>query len=266
MSTRLADATVAAVGAGIMGGLLIERLIDAGAVKPQNVIACDPDEARLNELAERLGIETDTDNAAAARADAILLAVPPPAVIPVIGEIADQFEDRPLIVSVAPGIGLKQMREVAGGAQCARVMPNTPSLVGAGMNAWCVADDVDDDAEALLREMLDVWGESVEIPEEAMNAACALVAVGPTYLFPVIDALMAEAGDAGMPTDMARRAAAGLFAGVGALVAQTEHTPDELKDMISMQPLDEEAAVAVFRDAYQKAIAGLRGLEDKLSS
>ncbi|MEA3399965.1 MAG: pyrroline-5-carboxylate reductase dimerization domain-containing protein [Armatimonadota bacterium] len=145
-------------------------------------------------------------------------------------------------------------------------MPNTPSLVGAGMNAWCIAADADDEAEALLREMLDVWGESIEVPESCMNAACALLAVGPTYLFPVIDTLISEAEDAGMATETARRAAAGLFAGVGDLVAQTEATPEELKQMISMQPLDDEAAAAVFREAYQKALAGLRGLEDKLSS
>lgn len=83
MSTSLADATIATAGAGIMGGLLVERLIEAGGVKPGNVIACDPDEGRLNELAARLGIETHTDNTAAPGADVILLAVPPPAVEPV---------------------------------------------------------------------------------------------------------------------------------------------------------------------------------------
>jgi len=266
MSTSLADATIATAGAGIMGGLLVERLIEAGGVKPGNVIACDPDEGRLNELAARLGIETHTDNTAAPGADVILLAVPPPAVVPVLEEIAEELEDRPLIVSVAPSISIERMQQVAGGAQVARVMPNTPSLVGAGMNAYCVAEDATAEAVALLREMLDVWGESIEVPENCMNAACALLAVGPTYLFPVIDTLMAETEDAGMPTEMARRAAAGLFAGVGDLVEQTEATPEELKQMISMQPLDDEAAATVFREAYHKALAGLQGLESKLSS
>jgi len=264
MGARLVDVSVSTIGCGIMGGLLIERLLDAGAMEAAQITACDPDEARLSDIRERLGAKVSTDNRDGAAADVVLIAVPPPAVLPVVEEISGALSAGQLVVSLAPAITLVRLRQAAGGAQVARVMPNTPSLVGAGMNAWCVAPDTEADQVALLREMLDVWGHSVEIPEEAMNAACALVAVGPTYLFPVIATLMEAAVEAGLPAEVARRTTMGLFCGVSDLVARTSKTPDQLKQMISMQPLDDAAAAAVFREAYQKALAGLRGLESKL--
>ncbi len=264
MGARLAEVSVSTIGCGIMGGLLIERLLDAGAMQPAQITACDPDEGRLSDVRESLGVTVSTDNRDGAAANVILIAVPPPAVLPVIEEISGDLSTGQMLVSLAPGITIDRMRQVAGGAQVARVMPNTPSLVGAGMNAYCVAADAAADNLALLREMLDVWGHSVEIPEEAMNAACALVAVGPTYLFPIIATLMDAAVEAGLPAEVARRTTMGLFCGVSDLVARTSKTPEQLKQMISMQPLDDEAAAAVFREAYEKAMAGLRGLESKL--
>lgn len=247
-----------------MGGLLIERLLDAGAMQARQITACDPDEARLSDVGERLGVTVSTNNKDGAAADVVLIAVPPPVVLPVIEEISGALSAGQLVVSLAPGITLARLRQAAGAARVARLMPNTPSLVGAGMNAYCLADDVTADQAGLLREMLDVWGDSVEVPEGAMNAACALTAVGPTYLLPVLGTLVAAATDAGMAPEVARRIAAGLFAGVGQLVARSAATPEQLKQMISMQPLDDAAAAAVFSEAYQKALAGLQGLESKL--
>lgn len=264
MATRLADASVSTIGCGIMGGLLIERLLAAGAVSPAQLFATDTNAERLEEVRGRLGIGVSTNNRDGAGADVLLIAVPPPAIVPVIEEIGDALGAGQLVVSLAPAISLERLGRAAGAAQVARVMPNTPSLVGAGMNAYCLAEDVTADQAGLLREMLDVWGESVEVPQDAMSAACALLAVGPTYLLPVLGTLVEAATEAGMAPQTARRIAAGLFAGVGQLVAQSEATPEQLKQMISMQPLDDAAAAAVFSAAYDKALAGLRGLESKL--
>ncbi|MCD6361988.1 MAG: NAD(P)-binding domain-containing protein [Armatimonadetes bacterium] len=249
-----------------MGGILLKRLVNSGVVQSSEIIACDTDADRLRDLAGELDIATSSDNTSAAAATTIILAVPPPAVLPVLSEIAAGLNSDQLVISLAPGISLAQMREIAHEAQLARVMPNTPSLVGAGMNAFCCADGMSAEALTRLLDMLDAWGESIEVPEELMNAACALLAVGPTYLFPIMRALMEAAVSAGLPDADARAITAGLFVGTGRLLAETDNEPDELRDMISIQTLDEAAACEIFADAFQEAFGKLEGLERKLAS
>jgi pyrroline-5-carboxylate reductase len=247
--------------------LLIRRLLDAEAVETEQLMACDVDEQRLQELADRFGIATSLDNTCgAAFADAVIVAVPPPEVVPVLKEMADNLNETALVVSLAPGVSIEQMQEVLPRhAQLARVMPNTPSQVGAGMNPHAVADDIMPASRELLLKLLDVWGDTVEIEESQMNAACALLAVGPTYLFPIAAELIEDATAADFPEQEASAAVAKLFTGVGAMIERTGMGPDDLLAMISMQPMDAESVRELLGEAFDTVIGKLEGLESKLS-
>jgi pyrroline-5-carboxylate reductase len=262
---RLADVQIGCLGCGIMGRILIERLIRSGQMAPTAVVACDPEESRLEAAQRELGIRVSPDNRVGAEADVIIIAPPPAAVLGVLAEIANQVTSDKLIISVAAGVRLANMAAVLpAGAMVVRVMPGAPALLGAGMNAYAVGSEVSEAGRALLAQMLQLWGSSVEIPEQMMNAACALLAVGPTYLLPVAASLTESAVQAGLPAATAREIAAGLFAGVGALLAQTERTCEDLKNMISLQTLDEETATRLFAQAYSTALTRLNGMEQKL--
>lgn len=264
----LADVRIACLGSGIMGGALMERLLAAGAVSPSQVIACDPNEARLAELKAHLGVQTAVANSeGAAGADIVLLLPPPPAVVPVLTEIAESLKPGALVVSFAPGAGLGKMRSVAPeGVHLARVMPNTPSLVGEGMNALVCEPGISAEGRARLLALLAAWGKSFEICEEDLNACCALLAVGPTYLLPLAGQLMASAREAGLDCASARSAVAQLFTGVGALLSGTDRSAEDLTNMISTQPLDADAARKLFADAYSGALAKLNEVQAKLSA
>ena len=264
----LKDVRIACVGSGIMGGALMERLLAAGAVTASQIVACDPNEARLAELKAKLGVETAVANAAGAKeADIVLLLPPPPAVVPVLAEIAGSLKPGALVISFAPGANLAKLRTVAPeGVFLARVMPNTPSLVGEGMNAYVCEPGISAEAKARLLALLEAWGKSMEVREEDLNACCALLAVGPTYLLPLAGQLMASATAAGLDAASARAAVAQLFTGVGALLACTDRSAEDLTNMISMQPLDAEAARKLFADAYSSVLGKLNEVQAKLSA
>lgn len=260
------SANITFIGSGIMGGLLMRRLLAAGAVEPSELMACDINEDRLLELSEHLAIPTSLDNTrGAAFADAIIVAVPPTEVIPVLEEIAEDMNEGALVVSVAPGVSISAMQDaLAPHAQVARVMPNTPSEVGAGMNPYAAADDMTEEARKLLRQLLDVWGDTVEIDEDEMNAACALLAVGPTYLFPIAARLIESATEAGFPESEATAATAKLFAGVGKMMEKTGRDAGDLLDMIAMQPMDAETVCGCVAAAFEGIVGKLEQLESKL--
>ncbi|NSW58094.1 MAG: prephenate dehydrogenase/arogenate dehydrogenase family protein [Armatimonadetes bacterium] len=265
--SQLADLRIACVGSGIMGGLLVKQLVGAGAVPASNVVCSDKDEDKLAALAGSLGVRTTSDNAeAAALADVVIVAVPPPAVLPVLAEVAPALGAGKLVISVAAGVTLAAMeRAVPEGVHLARVMPNTPSLVGEGMNTFVCAPGMPQDLRMVLDAMLEIWGESLEIDEGLLNAFCALLAVGPTYLFPMAGQLIESAQAAGISASDARVCTAQLFVGVGALLRDTDADVDALLNMISMQPMDAAAVRKLVGDAYCAVSGKLADVQSKLS-
>ena len=85
---------IAIIGAGKMGGALLERLLDAGFVSKTDILACDLNETRLNELKEKLQIEVSRDNKRGAKfGDLVIVAVMPKQVRGVLEEIRPEISE-----------------------------------------------------------------------------------------------------------------------------------------------------------------------------
>ncbi len=78
-----------------------------------------------------------------ARSEVVILSTKPQDLPPALSAIAHGLGDR-LLISVAAGVRLADLQELAGpSVALARVMPNTPSLVGKGAAAYALGDDGD---------------------------------------------------------------------------------------------------------------------------
>ena len=258
---------LAFVGSGIMGGVIVRRLVDAGSVKAEDIVCSDTDPAKPRALQQDLGVSPASSNAGAVRgASQVWVCVPPPDVVPVLAEVASALDADALVVSVAAGVSLEAMAAaLPDGIGHCRVMPNTPSLVGRGFNGVCYGA-ISEEQRAEVERLLTALGDFVELPEDQFNAFCALCAVGPTYICPVMDALAQAAASQGLDAQLAQRAAAAVVAGSGLLAAETDRSPDDLKDMISLQTLDEPQARRLFTDAFGAALARLDALQAKLGA
>ncbi len=53
---------LAVLGSGIIAGVWMKRLLAAGVIQPQQIMACDVRHARLLELAQGLGVRTHSAN------------------------------------------------------------------------------------------------------------------------------------------------------------------------------------------------------------
>ena len=90
-------------------------------------------------LSEQFGIAVTANNADAARfADVLFVAVPPPAVAAVLEELKPTLRPGSVVISLAAAVPISLMRNSLGDkAALIRVIPNTPSQVGFGMNPYC---------------------------------------------------------------------------------------------------------------------------------
>jgi len=255
------------LGSGIIAGVWMERLLATKVIQPQQIMACDVRPERLQELAQNLGVQTDPDNSkGAAFARAVVLAPPPSEVVPVLREIRPSLGPGHLVISLAAGVPLAKLEQEAGEAAVARVMPNTPGLVGDAMNLVVFGRRVSEADWRLMRDLLDVLGKWFEVPDEQIDSWCALCAVGPTYIFPVIEALASAAASHGLDAEKALTAAAQVVAGAAHLALESGRSPAELKQMISLRPLREEEARTLFAEAYEAAVSKLQGLARRLAA
>ena len=134
------------IGAGAMGGALLKGLLGAERLKPGELVFCDPDPIRQQELG-KLGVEAALDNAEVMHSPVVVLAVKPQILGSVLEEIRDYSRPWQLVISIAAGVPLAVLEEFLPNSRVIRAMPNTPLMVQAGMTALYVTHD---QAEAVV--------------------------------------------------------------------------------------------------------------------
>jgi pyrroline-5-carboxylate reductase len=256
------------LGAGVIAEVFIRRLLKSGLARPEDILAYDTNGPILERLATTFGVRAvESNSEVVAGSDLVFLAVPPLAAVPVLREVAAALRTDHMILSLAAAVSTELMEQAIGKpVPIVRLIPNTPSWIGEGMNPFCFGSHVGPAEADEVRELLKVLGEAKEIPEEQMAIATALTAVGPAYVFPVIAALADAAIAHDLPPNIALPAACQVVVGAAKLVAATERSPNSLSLMIGTHTLDEAVAKKLFTQAVEDAYAKIQAAEAKVAA
>jgi len=235
MANDLAGKKIAFLGAGKMGGILLQALLRKGLLSAKSTCATVAHPERAKALAAKLKVKVGTDNAAAVKgADIIVIAVKPQVVEEVVRDISAHVTPRQVIVSVAASVPTATIEKgLPLNVPVIRAMPNTPCLLGCGMTAVCKGKHASAKDVALTCHMFDVVGRTVVVDEKHMDAVTALSASGPAYIYIILESL-AEAGvKVGLPRDIATLLAAQTTLGAAQVVLETGDHPALLKDAVT---------------------------------
>jgi pyrroline-5-carboxylate reductase len=155
-----------------------------------------------------------------------------------------------LFVSVAAGTSIATFADVLGAqTPIVRAMPNTPAAIGQGITALFGNTLVSDAQLDLADQFLGAVGLTVRLQSEAqMDAVTAVSGSGPAYVFHLIETLAAAGVARGLPADMAMQLAKATVAGAGALAAQADEGPDQLRVNVTSPNGTTQAALAVLMD------------------
>ncbi len=172
---------------GFVGGGRIARIVLDGLQRqnalPEKVVVSDCSADVLDRLTAIVPtVEAFADCAVAAEQDIVFLAVHPPVMADVAGAISDRLKPEALVASLAPKFTIAKLTSLLGGFdRIARVIPNAPSLIGAGYNAMAFAPGLPAVDKNVLTELLRPLGDCPEVEEAKLEAYAVLVAMGPTY-------------------------------------------------------------------------------------
>lgn len=223
------------IGAGNMGGAIISGLITREMVGKEQVTVYDAYAPALEKMKNSYGVNISSSVTEAVRgADIVILAVKPNVIDEVLENIKAAMKRDVILVSIAAGITIERLvAKTFEGIKVARIMPNTPAMVGAGMSSVSVNEHVTAEEAELVVNIFDVLGKAELVAESLVDAVTGLSGSGPAYVYMFIEAL-ADAGVLnGLPRDKAYKFAAQTVLGAAKMVLETGKHPGELKDMVT---------------------------------
>ncbi len=232
---QLPKVRVAVLGAGKMGGILLQAFLKENLFAADRIHATVGHAERALALSTQWGVDVSTNNLEAVRqADLILVGVKPFQVPDLIAEIKPALTPGKLLVSFAASVKTRAIEDAAGmEIAVVRAMPNTPSALGAGVAALCRGRFVSEAQMELAERIFETVGRTVLVEEKHMDAVTGLSGSGPAYLYIIIEAL-AEAGvKVGLPRDTATLLAAQTTFGAAKMVLETGYHPALLKDAVT---------------------------------
>ncbi len=264
---ELLSKNIAVIGAGNIGKILIERLLQAG-LPHDHLVVCDADGPRAQSAAGQYDLRpVSLSDEGICGANLLLVAVPPKAILGLLCMLSRWLcpKEVELIISFAAGVPLDKLEEAAGGnIPVVRVMPNAPSLVGKGMNPVAYGKRVSVAGKALTGELLALLGETIVVEDSQMNACVGLSGAAMRSVLPALEGMIQAGEEAGLSPAEARRVAAQVTLGTAGLLLETDLTIDQIKALTPMQTVDEAAIARLYLEAARSAKEKIDELQKKI--
>lgn len=227
------------LGAGRLGGALLDGWRLTGAFGPADVMIRDP---QPGEAARAFGAALNPPEAELKRARTVLLAVKPQVWREAAAAVAPHLSDDAVVVSVAAGVKAGDIARMFG-RPAARVMPITAIAVGKGAGAVFSSDTR---ARAAAHALFDPVGTLADVADEGMmDAVTAVCGSAPAYLYAFTEALEAAGEAEGLPSEVAKALARATMAGAAALMSASGEEPAELRRQVTSPNGTTEAALKV---------------------
>ncbi len=214
------NGTLVLVGAGKMGGAMLEGWLKAG-VPAQQIIALDPGPpADVKALLDTKGIRCNPAVTSITDAEVVLVAVKPQIMDDVLANLTSLAKSKPLVLSVVAGKTIKRLSEFFGqDASIIRTMPNTPAAIGRGITAMAANQHVSAAQLELAEQLLRSIGEVVRVPsEEQIDWVTAVSGSGPAYVFWLTECMTSAGIKLGLEPALAEKLARATVSGSGELM------------------------------------------------
>lgn len=227
-------ATYGFIGVGNMGGALARAV--CRTVEPDEVFLANRTPEKAETLAAELGCRVSGNSAIAESADFIFLGVKPQmmrGLLTQIGPILAVRKTRFILVTMAAGLTIAQIQQMAGGAYpVIRIMPNTPCSIGEGMTLYACGTEVGEEAEKTFLSDMAGAGRFIALPERLIDAGSAVSGCGPAYVDLFLEALADGGVACGLSRQEAMELAAQTVIGSALLQQKSGKHPSALKDAV----------------------------------
>ncbi|HTU14239.1 MAG TPA: pyrroline-5-carboxylate reductase [Solirubrobacterales bacterium] len=251
------------IGSGNMAAAMARGWASSERDAPSKMLFTDSGSGRASALAEEVGGEAVQGNAELVRAsDFVVLAMKPNG----LDAVAESLPVPRAILSLLGATKVSRLTELFPDSTVLRLMPNLGVEAGRGVIAVADPENTDREIVADAFTLLGSLGSVVELPDEQMDAATAVMGCSPAYFAVVADAL-ARAGVAeGLDPEVSLHMVAESLAGTAELLKR--RTPFEIQVAVAspggsteagLKGLKEARGAQAFEAAAEASLARMRG-------
>lgn len=248
------------IGPGVMAEAMIAGLLHKKLAEPENITVSGPREERSEQLHEKYGIKTTTDNtSAASQADVVVLSVKPQRLSEVMKGLKG-IQPEALIISIIAGANIKKIGTGLKHKAIVRSMPNTPGQIGEGITVWASSKEVTEEQQETARAILGALGDEVFVEDESyLDMATALSGSGPAYVFLFTEALIDAGVHMGFPRRISEQLVLQTIKGSTSFYQKAARHPATLRNQVTSPGGTSAEALyylekAGFRTAISRAV------------
>ncbi len=222
--------TISFIGAGNMAFAMANALYSEN--KKTTIGLYDIDEKRIELFKSSFSttISYPSIEALAESSDIIILAVKPQIIESILPGLKGSNK---IIVSIAAGVTLKFLSDNLPSASIARVMPNTPSLVGKMAAGVSFSPSITSDQKSEVLNFLTYSGLAIEVDDKDMDAVTGISGSGPAFAARIMNHFIKAGMDQGLDEKTSRDLTLNTFLGTAKLLLDKDMDIENLIKMVS---------------------------------
>ena len=224
---------ISIIGSGNIGSAFVDGLLREGSFAVGDITLTDISQEALLPYTNK-GVRTTQNNAEAAKnADIVVLCVKPYLICDVIKEILPALSGDALLVSLAAGITLNQLKLYAGNRPLFRAIPNTAITVCQSMTCIAASDNTNTAQKNAVLHLFALVGEAMMIDESLMNAATVIASCGTAFAFRYLRASTVAGVEIGFRPALAQKLITQTMLGAVMLINETGNHPETEIDKVT---------------------------------
>jgi competence protein ComER len=224
------------IGTGSMGSMLIESFLQSGALRPQEIIASNRTNSKIERLAEQYkGLSVAQSNTEVVlHSQIVFICVKPAEFIYVITEIKAVALPSQIIISITSPIKIAFLEQQLT-SKIAKIIPSITNFVLSGATLCIYGERMQLEDMLQVERLLSYISEPVRVKEQFTRITSDISSCGPAFfaflLQKFIDAAVEETGIA---YTEANRLACEMLLGTGKLLTIGGITPEQLQKRVSV--------------------------------
>ena len=211
------------IGAGNMTQALIKGILESKQIKNSQIYVSNRTPGKLVKLKElypelnaRQYNEEIVDEC-----DIIILAMKRQDLPAAISEISEKFREEQIIISLAAGININALEKIVPTGRLARMMPNTPALIGRGV-IGLLTQNMDESGSDLIHDIFKSLGVMLDVDtEDQFDALMVSCSSGTGFVFEMMMYWQDWIQERGFTDEESKQMTIETFLGASLLAAQS---------------------------------------------
>jgi pyrroline-5-carboxylate reductase len=216
------------IGVGNMAQSIIKGLVESNVLQGHQIYGSNRTPGKLNKTIENWGIHgMPTNEEVIDISDIVVLAMKPQDLPTAIDPLISSFREKQVVVSLAAGLTISQLKKKLPQCRIVRVIPNTPAVINRGVIGYLM-DESDRGIQSLIHDLFSPLGFVLQVEDdEQLEALMITCSSGTGFVYELMMYFQDWVEERGFDALTARRMVVETFLGASLLAGQNKELPLE---------------------------------------